>query len=128
MRVKSILSAVLVSGSLAVAPTLVSAQDQVSKYQVSKYNDSRPTGDDSTLAPRVPGVTEDMQEMSRSETMALEEALAANGYDPGRVDGIIDGQTRAAIEAFQRDHRLVATGIIDPNTGELLGIVVFESS
>lgn len=120
---KSILSAVLMSGSLAMAPSFALAQDAL-----PRHNDSRPTGDDSTLAPRVPGVTEDMQQISRSQALQLEQVLADNGYDPGPVDGIVDRQTRSAIEDFQQDHQLAATGIIDPNTGELLGIVIFESS
>lgn len=44
------------------------------------------------------------------------------------MDGMIDSDTRAAIQEFQDDHQLAATGVIDPKTGELPGIVVFESS
>ena len=39
---------------------------------------------------------------------------------------MIDSDT-AAIQKFQDDHQLAA-GVIDPKTGELSGIVVFESS
>jgi hypothetical protein len=86
------------------------------------------SGDDSTLAPRVPGVTEDSsRDMSERKGMQVEESLAGKGYHPGRIDGLIDGDTRAAIKSFQKDRDLAATGIIDPRTGELLGVVI-ESS
>ncbi len=54
--------------------------------------------------------------------------LVHGGYDPGVIDGLTDDQTRAAISEFQSDHALVATGIGDPETGELLGIVISQSS
>jgi formylglycine-generating enzyme required for sulfatase activity len=40
----------------------------------------------------------------------VQRLLAARGYDPGPVDGILGGATRAAIGRFQRDHGLAATG------------------
>lgn len=60
--------------------------------------------------------------------MQVEKALVKKGYDPGPADGVIDDDTRAAIQEFQDDHQLAATGIIDQKTGELLGVVVFESA
>jgi peptidoglycan hydrolase-like protein with peptidoglycan-binding domain len=68
----------------------------------------------------VPGVTDEPIGVVESEPMAVEHALAANGYDPGRVDGVIDGDTRAAIREFQRDRDLAVTGAIDHDTGEEL--------
>lgn len=46
----------------------------------------------------------------------MEDALADNGYDPGRIDGIIDSDTRAAIREFQRDRDLAVTGTMDRET------------
>jgi peptidoglycan hydrolase-like protein with peptidoglycan-binding domain len=66
--------------------------------------------------------------MTESDALRLEEALAQRGYDPGPVDGMIDNDTRAAIQEFQDDHQLAVTGIIDQKTGELLRVVVFESA
>jgi murein L,D-transpeptidase YcbB/YkuD len=121
----SLLAVVLMSGSLVMAPGLLRAQDSIEH----EYRDSHTrTGDDSALPPGVPGFTDDEQDMSRSDVLDLEQALAENGYDPGRVDGIFDSRTRAAIEKFQQDHQLAATGIVDPATGELLGVVIMESS
>jgi formylglycine-generating enzyme required for sulfatase activity len=44
----------------------------------------------------------------------VQRLLAARGYDPGPVDGILGGATRAAIGRFQRDYGLAATG--EPST------------
>jgi carboxyl-terminal processing protease len=66
--------------------------------------------------------------LTESDAMRLEEALVQRGYDPGPVDGMIDEKTRAAIQEFQNDHQLAATGIVDQETGELLGVIVFESA
>ena len=66
--------------------------------------------------------------MSQDEKIDMEQALADSGYDPGPIDGVIDDQTRDALREFQEDHALVATGIVDPATGELLGVVISEPS
>jgi len=42
----------------------------------------------------------------------VQEQLQDEGYDPGPADGVMGGQTRAAIVAFQRDHGLAVTGTI----------------
>jgi len=120
----SLLTAVILSGSLGIAPGFLMGDD------MWRPDDSGPQSSaDSMSAPSVPGVTEhNGQEMSQNDALELEEALAENGYNPGPVDGVIDSETRAAIEGFQQDHELAATGIIDHETGELLGIVVFQSS
>src|SRR5437588_6991805 len=114
---KSLLGGILVVGSLAIAPTLSSAQD------MQQYDSRKSFEDDSSLTPNVPGVTDGQDNrfnMSRDDVQELEQALADAGYDPGVIDGIFDDQTQAAISEFQADHALVATGIVDPETGELL--------
>jgi len=42
----------------------------------------------------------------------VQEQLQGEGYDPGPADGVMGGQTRSAIVAFQRDHGLAVTGTI----------------
>lgn len=49
-------------------------------------------------------------------TVGVQTALTRLGYDLGAIDGIPGPKTRAAITAFQRDHRLVADGIYGPKT------------
>jgi putative peptidoglycan binding protein len=52
----------------------------------------------------------------RSETapakrvVAMQRALAQFGYGQIKPTGVVDGETRAAIEKFERDHRLPVTG------------------
>ncbi len=48
--------------------------------------------------------------LSRAERLRLQERLLARGYDVGEVDGKVGRQTRAAIEAAERDLGLPATG------------------
>ena len=48
--------------------------------------------------------------------------MEANGYDPGRMDGFMDNDTRAAIREFKKDNDLVVTGSIDEKTAYLLGV------
>jgi len=45
-----------------------------------------------------------------------QETLKAAGFEPGPVDGIMGGQTRSAIKAFQKAKSLKPTGKIDSTT------------
>jgi len=52
-----------------------------------------------------------------SGVSGIQGRLANMGYDVGRIDGVIGPRTRAAIEAFQRDHPpLVVDGTCGPLT------------
>jgi peptidoglycan hydrolase-like protein with peptidoglycan-binding domain len=42
--------------------------------------------------------------------IAMQRALAQFGYGQIKATGIVDGDTRAAIERFEREHRLPVTG------------------
>lgn len=48
--------------------------------------------------------------LSRTERMALQQALTDAGYTPGPVDGIVGAGTRGALRAWQRDQGLPADG------------------
>ncbi|MFO7341778.1 S41 family peptidase [Caldibacillus debilis] len=57
-----------------------------------------------------------LKEGTESEQVkTAERFLEVLGYHPGKVDGQFDENTKAAVEAFQRDEKLKATGIV---TGE----------
>lgn len=47
---------------------------------------------------------------------AAQKALASIGYAPGAVDGRMGAGTRAAIQTFERDHKLPETGELTPPT------------
>lgn len=50
----------------------------------------------------------------------IQERLTLFGYKPGRVDGKMGAQTRAAIEQFQKDNQLPETKKADAETWEKL--------
>jgi membrane-bound lytic murein transglycosylase B len=51
--------------------------------------------------------------LSRDERMEFQKRLAAAGFDPGGVDGVLGRQTRAATRSFQKSRSLVADGYPD---------------
>ena len=53
---------------------------------------------------------------------SVQEALKAKGNDPGPIDGRMGHKTTAAIKAFQEANSLKATGKIDKDTAEKLGV------
>ncbi len=48
--------------------------------------------------------------------------LSAQGQYSGRVDGVLDAKTQAALRAFQRSRGLKASGQLDSPTVAALGI------
>ena len=42
--------------------------------------------------------------------VSLQSQLAARGYDPGPIDGMMGERTRAAIRAYQRDRQMSVDG------------------
>lgn len=54
--------------------------------------------------------------------MSVQTKLANQGYYHGQVDGIIGSGSIEAIRRFQTDHRLKATGKIDPKLLKALGV------
>jgi hypothetical protein len=125
---KSFLTATVVGGIIVVGTAPAIAVDE-SSFQAAARSDlpnqRYPTqnSDDQSLAPGVPGVTEENNSgISQQEVQDIQRALEANGYDPGRMDGFMDNDTRAAIREFQKDNDLVVTGSIDEKTAYLLGV------
>lgn len=56
-----------------------------------------------------------------AEIKALQRQLAIYGYRPGKVDGVIGGNTRQAVKRLQREHGLPETGWLSGET--LLALV-----
>lgn len=50
---------------------------------------------------------------ARQDILTLQERLFAEGYSVGPIDGEFSFQTLAAVEAFQRDHKLPVNGIVN---------------
>jgi len=57
----------------------------------------------------------------------VQEALKAKGQDPGPIDGMMGSKTRAAIKAFQEASGLKASGRVDNQTAEKLGVEMAKS-
>jgi peptidoglycan hydrolase-like protein with peptidoglycan-binding domain len=55
-----------------------------------------------------------------SDVVRLQQTLSRAGYNAGGADGIFGAKTKAAVTAFQRDHKLAADGIVGKNTGSSL--------
>jgi peptidoglycan hydrolase-like protein with peptidoglycan-binding domain len=55
--------------------------------------------------------------------IAVQRALADFGYGQIKPTGVLDSETRAAVEKFERDHRMPVTGqISDRFVRELAGM------
>jgi len=52
----------------------------------------------------------------------VQSALSSEGYEPGPIDGQLNGQTQEALKQAQRDKGLEETGQIDPQTLAALGM------
>lgn len=80
-----------------------------------------------------PAKAEKMGEMDKKPEMGkmttgsennrqVQEALKAKGNDPGPIDGRMGPKTRTALKAFQETNGLKATGQLDNQTAEKLGV------
>lgn len=52
----------------------------------------------------------------------VQEALKKHGFDPGEVNGLDEGRTQAAIAQFQLSRNLPASGSMDEQTLNALGV------
>jgi hypothetical protein len=73
------------------------------------------------LPPRRPDPIGDLLNSSK-RIMAIQRALAQFGYGQIRATGVVDAETRAAIEKFERESRLPVTG----QPSELVAQKLFE--
>jgi len=58
-----------------------------------------------------------------ADVLTLQNALAAQGFSPGAIDGQFGGGTQAAVIAFQNSEGLLADGIAGPRTLFALGLI-----
>jgi peptidoglycan L-alanyl-D-glutamate endopeptidase CwlK len=56
------------------------------------------------------------------DVVALQQALRAQGFNPGSMDGSFGPRTEAAVIAFQKSEQLLADGVVGPRTARLLGL------
>ncbi len=77
----------------------------------------------------MPGINQKgTPELSKNDMRAVEEALQTKGYKPGKIDGVADDETRAAIRAFQKDNGFAMSGMVDQKTADRLGVTISSKS
>ena len=59
---------------------------------------------------------------------AVQQALKDQGFDPGPIDGVMGGKTKAALKDYQQKEGLKATGQLDAETSAKLGVEGKSSS
>lgn len=57
-----------------------------------------------------------------NDVRRVQEALKAQGHDPGPIDGVMGQRTQQAIREYQDAQKIESTGRIDRQTREKLGI------
>ena len=60
--------------------------------------------------------------MEGTDVRAVQQGLAARGFNPGAIDGVFGPDTQAAVIAFQRASRVEPTGIVCDALYEALGV------
>jgi peptidoglycan hydrolase-like protein with peptidoglycan-binding domain len=117
---KSILTALILSGSLGFGSGLVLAQGTSgTKGAGGAPEKGQPPTGQTKQEPATPGskVTASADEIKKAE-----EALKAQGLNPGPVDGKMDNQTEQALREFQKKNKLAVTGSLDQQTADKLGV------
>ena len=91
----------------------------------SPYSGTVDTGNSGSNAAGSQGASGSSGAMSARGSTNIKEAQQAlkdKGYDPGPVDGVMGMKTKEALKSFQSASNLKATGSIDAQTAEKLGI------
>jgi peptidoglycan hydrolase-like protein with peptidoglycan-binding domain len=92
---------------------------------------SADSGMDTSTSPSARG-TSSTSRMARGGSAAnvkeAQQALKDKGYDPGPVDGVMGSKTKEAIKSFQSASNLQATGTLDAQTADKLGVQSGSSS
>ena len=123
MRTKqSVVAAIVLSGVVGLV-TSAWSQEAPGERRQSDPNLTRPGQQD------VPGINQKgTAELSKNDMRAVEEALQTKGYKPGKIDGVADDETRAAIRAFQKANGFPVSGMVDQKTADRLGVKISSKS
>ncbi|MET0500294.1 MAG: peptidoglycan-binding domain-containing protein [Candidatus Binatia bacterium] len=124
MKANSILRVVIAGGIVGLTSAPAWSQDAPGETRKPSPSQTQPGRDQN-----IPGGTQlGTPELSQSQMKSVEEALQAKGYKVGKVDGITDNDTRAAIRAFQKDKGTSITGMVDQQTAAELGVTINSKS
>ena len=123
MRKSRLISrAMFIGGTVALLAGPAWSQEAPGERRQPDRNLTRP-GDEN-----IPGMQQGTVELSKDDMRKVEEALKTKGYDPGKIDGVVDDANRAAIRSFQKDKSLPITGTVDNRTAEELGVRISKTS
>jgi peptidoglycan hydrolase-like protein with peptidoglycan-binding domain len=86
------------------------------------------SGSNAAGSQRASGSSGAMSTRGSTNIKEAQQALKDKGYDPGPVDGVMGMKTKEALKSFQSASNLQATGTIDAQTAEKLGIQSGSSS
>jgi murein L,D-transpeptidase YcbB/YkuD len=75
---------------------------------------------------RLPAAVDQL--LARDMVQQAQMQLKVAGYDPGRVDGIFDERTSAALREFQASRGLPASGLLDEPTRRVIFVGLQDSS
>lgn len=107
----------IIAGGYATGPQYVShIMAVIDKYDLTRY--------DKGLTEWIPnaGSRPTLKKGSRGEdVLHLQTRLSAQGYDPGKSDGIFGEKTRTAVIRFQEDRKLTPDGIVGVKTWNAIG-------
>ena len=125
MRKSRLISrAMFIGGTVALLAGPAWSQEAPGERRQPDRNLTRP-GDNENI----PGTRElGTVELSKNDMRIVEEALKAKGYNPGKIDGVVDDANRAAIRSFQKDKSLPVTGTVDKRTAEELGVSISKAA
>src|SRR6476620_1017723 len=125
MRMHRLISrAMFIGGTVALLAGPASSQEAPGERRQPDRNLTRPGDNENVPGMRGQGTIE----LSKDDMRKVEEALKAKGYDPGKIDGVVDDANRAAIRSFQKDKTLPITGTVDSRTAQELGVSIGKAS
>ncbi|HEV8344684.1 MAG TPA: peptidoglycan-binding domain-containing protein [Candidatus Binatia bacterium] len=122
---KSILTAVILSGSIGLGVSSISAQTAPGGKQSEQPIPERvqpPAGEGRQQGTGAESRQQGTASMSSDDIKKAKEALKARGHDPGSIDGNMDSKTQQALRDFQKANNLPVTGVLDQQTAAKLGI------
>ena len=91
--------------------------------------DSQPSASGGQSAPQAQSAQEAVPKAASERLVRnVQQQLQAKGMDPGPIDGIWGSQTQSALEQFQQDQGIQASGQINADTLAALGITGEQSA
>lgn len=125
MRKSKLISrAMFIGGTVALLAGPAWSQEAPGERRQPDKSLTRPGDNENIPGTRDQGTVE----LSKNDMRIVEEALKAKGYNPGKIDGVVDDTNRAAIRSFQKDKSLPVTGTVDKRTADELGVSLSKAS